>query len=97
MQGAVIDDMVQKIGDAYIKLNARKPGENTAKNNVLRETFDRYKREISEKINELSLRISKGDVKVNPIKEGTDMDACLYCEFRDICRYSDYYKRVIVG
>lgn len=97
MQGAVIDDMVNKIGEAYIKLNARKPSDSTGRNNVLRETFENYKRDIAEKVSELSKRISEGDVSVDPIKRGTDMDACSYCELGDICRYSDYFKRVIVG
>ena len=43
----------------------------------------------SDKLEETAEKIKAGDVSPRPLKEGDQVKACAYCEFKDICRFEE--------
>ena len=97
MSGAVIDDVGKIIGEKYAKLVQTSRDKTYPAESMTREDFERYKTDVVKIVEGLTDAIMAGDIAIRPLKLDSDADACKYCEFVDICRYSDYYKKVIVG
>ncbi len=53
----------------------------------------------TKKIKALGQRIRRGEIAINPYKEGNDKEACTYCAFQKVCGYDalvpGYEKRIL--
>lgn len=97
MNGAVVEEIGEIIGKNYAKLISRAKDKTYPAASMSKEDFDKYKTDVAHKVTELCNSIMAGDVAIRPLKIDAEADACKYCEFGDICRYSSYYNKVVVG
>ena len=97
MNGAVVEEIGEIIGKKYAKLISRAKDKSYPAASMSKEEFDKYKTDVAHKVTELCHSIMEGDVAIRPLKIDAEADACKYCEFGDICRYSSYYNKVLVG
>ena len=97
MNGAVVYEIGEIIGKNYAKLISRAKDKSYPAASMSKEDFDKYKTDVAHKVTELCNSIMAGDVAIRPLKIDAEADACKYCEFGDICRYSSYYNKVVVG
>lgn len=97
MNGAVVEEIGEIIGKNYAKLISRAKDKTYPAASMSKEEFDKYKTDVAHKVTELCNSIMAGDVAIRPLKIDAEADACKYCEFGDICRYSSYYNKVVVG
>ena len=97
MSGAVVDEIGEIIGQKYAKLVQTSRDKTYPAESMSQEDFEKYKTDVARRVSELCNSIMAGDVAINPLKIDSNADACKYCEFGDICRYSSYYNKVLVG
>lgn len=97
MNGAVVEEIGEIIGKNYAKLISRAKDKSYPAASMSKEEFDKYKTDVAHQVTELCHSIMEGDVAIRPLKIDAEADACKYCEFGDICRYSSYYNKVLVG
>lgn len=97
MNGAVVEEIGEIIGKNYAKLISRAKDKTYPAASMSKQEFDKYKTDVAHKVTELCNSIMAGDVAIRPLKIDAEADACKYCEFGDICRYSSYYNKVVVG
>ena len=97
MSGAVVDEIGEIIGAKYAKLVQTSRDKAYPAESMSQEDFEKYKTDVSQRVTELCNSIMSGDIAIRPLKIDADADACKYCEFGDICRYSGYYNKVVVG
>lgn len=97
MNGAVVEEVGEIIGKNYAKLISRAKDKSYPAASMSKDEFDKYKTDVAHKVTELCHSIMEGDVAIRPLKIDAEADACKYCEFGDICRYSSYYNKVLVG
>lgn len=97
MSGAVAEEIGEIIGKNYAKLISRARDKTYPAESMSKEDFEKYKTDVVHKVKELCGSIMAGDVAIRPLRIDADADACKYCEFGDICRYSSYYNKVVVG
>lgn len=97
MNGAVVEEIAEKIGADYAKLTSQARDKTYPAASMSQEEFEKYKTDVAHKVTEVCRSIMAGDVAIKPLKIDTNADACQYCDFSDICRYSSYYNKVVVG
>ena len=97
MNGAVVEKIGNMIGEDYAKLISNARDKTYPAESMSQEDFEKYKNDVVKIVEELCNSIMDGDIAIRPLKLDSTADACKYCDFVDICRYSSYYKKVVVG
>ncbi len=78
--GRFIPIRIKNDGDYY---------ENCLSRLVDSEQFDMIKRKLEEQIHSLAERVLGGDMSIKPKKLDAVHDACRYCDYNAICRYTE--------
>lgn len=87
----IIKAMEKECGGNYIPVKLNKDGTFDKRNehNLLdTEQFDLLKEQLYEQIEVLARSVFDGEMSINPKKFDESYDACRYCDYKSICRYT---------
>ena len=90
---AVLDAMESEAGRQFLPVKFNKAGEPENKNLATAERFDALEAYIKTLLSDLREALRSGGVEANPCYVSESDNSCVYCEYREACRFDEKYDK----